>query len=171
MRLNFKRLYLLSAKASRACASLVDLTPARLDLMTALLRYERSQSELAEVLCVAHSVVSRMVRALVELGLVQQRVPEEDRRFRMISLTRRGERCIEPVLDGPVPSHGERGAQCVGEEAWLAYWRKPLARLGLDFGPLLGAEISSFWLLRWLNRASSYLPWLIESDVPFAALE
>ena len=171
MRLNFKRLYLLSAKASRACAALAELTPARLDLMTTVLRHERSQTELAQILCVAHSVVSRIVRALVELGFVRQRIPEEDRRFRMISLTPRGHEQLESVLDAPVPSHGQRGAQCMGEEAWLAYWRKPLARLGLDFAPLLAAETTAFWLLRTLNRASSYLPWLVESETPFVALE
>lgn len=172
MRLNFKRLHLLCGKASRACAALVEITPARLDLMTTLLRHERSQTEIAQVLCVADSVVSRMVRALLELGLVQRRIPSEDRRLRLVSLTRRGLQQIEPVLYDPIPEDGTRGATCVGEHAWLLYWKKPLARMGLELEPILQSVVSSFRMLRLLNRADAYLPWLLgESDQPFVPLQ
>ena len=170
MRLNFKRLYLLSAKASRTCAGLVELTPARLDLLTTVMRYERSQTRLAELLCVAHSVVSRMVRALEALGLVQRRIPEEDRRLRLVRLTPRGLRQIAPLLDAPLPDDGSRGAQCSGEAAWLAYWKKPLARLGLAFDTLLASAEPPFWTLRAYNRPRAYLPWFLSGEgQPFEA--
>src|SRR3989442_7513805 len=48
------------------------LTPARFDLMFTLLHGARHQTELAQILGVSAPVISRMLRSLVDLGLVKR---------------------------------------------------------------------------------------------------
>jgi len=135
MRLNFKRLGLLCAKASRAFARAVDLTPARVDLMTVLFHGPRGQIETAAILCVSPPVVSRMVKALVELGLVVRCIPPWDRRRRMLALTDEGRARIEALFDEACDEPETlMGMQTNGEAAWMRCWREPLAALNLDTG-------------------------------------
>ncbi len=135
MRLNFKRLGLLGAHPARALAREVDLTSARFDLMTLLLQHARIQREIAAILCVAESVVSRMVTALEEAGLVRRTTPERNRRVRYVSLTDTGRAKIELFANDEellLPSDGRESMQCLGEVAWMAHWIQILERLGLD---------------------------------------
>lgn len=134
MRLNFKRLGLLSGKAARACARVLGLTSARLDLLTILLAGERIQVQLAAVLCVAEPVVSRMVRELERLRWIERRVHPDDRRCKIVSLSAAGRERLAPYLDADYhrdPS-GQISAQCEGESVWTSDWQKPFGRIGLS---------------------------------------
>lgn len=134
MRLNYKRLGLLAGKAARECARMIGLTSARLDLMVLVWRFDRTQVELATILCVSPSVISRMVDALEELGLVVRTVPL-DRRKRVIRPTAQGLMKLR-ALDVPgIDEGGLKGAQCVGERVWTRYWRPHLSlhRFGSTF--------------------------------------
>ena len=64
---SFRRMMLLAGRGARAFAALAELTPARADMMFAMLREELSQKELVMALGISKSVVSRMVRALEKL--------------------------------------------------------------------------------------------------------
>lgn len=151
MRLNCKRLGLLSGKAAREVARLVGLTSARLDLMVLVWRYDRSQVELATILCVSASVVSRMVDALEELGLVVRTIPR-DRRERVIRPTAEGLRRLR-ALDVPgLDESGTRGAQCVGERSWFHFWQPHLSRRGMRFGSTFRLQRPPFEALRLQNE-------------------
>ena len=161
MRLNLKRLALLCGKAARACARVVGLTPARVDLLAILLHGEYAQVDLATRLCVTEAVISRMVRPLVALGLIRRRVPPEDRRLRLVSLTASGRAALQVCLDDHVTSRidSTRGAQCLGEAQWLSDWRKPLARGGFQVDSVLELEALRFGVfstMRQWNRAHTY---------------
>ena len=161
MRLNFKRMALLSGKAARALSGLVKLTPARIDLMVAVLHWERSQSELATVLCVHPSVVCRIVRALLHLGLVSRRIPPEDRRLRLVRLTAEGEARLAPCIGSSplLPADGSRNAQCAGEGAWLLDWNRPLARMRVRIGTLVRSVYPPLFYMRIRNRQNPYRSW------------
>ena len=87
-------------RVTRKSLGSVGLTAARFDMMCALLRqpvelgpfYTTSQRELRRMLGVTAPVVSRMLRALEELGLITRRVPPRgcDRRQRWVTLTALG---------------------------------------------------------------------------------
>lgn len=161
MRLNFKRMALLSGKAARAFSRLAELTPARVDLLMAVMRFERSQSELATILCVHPSVVCRMVRALLDLGLVSRRIPPEDLRLRMVRLTAEGEARLAPCF-GPtpkLPADGSRNAQCAGESAWLLDWTRPLARRRVHVGTLVRSVHPPLFFMRLRNLQNPYREW------------
>lgn len=134
MRLNFKRLGLLCGKAARACARVAGLTSARADLLAILLRGEHPQVSLAAILCVSAPVITKMVRALVERALVRRRIPDDDRRYRLCSLTAEGRALAHQCLDeiGGDAADGTWSAQCIGEVTWTYDWKKPLTRLGLE---------------------------------------
>jgi DNA-binding MarR family transcriptional regulator len=84
----------------RAFAS-VGLTAARFDMLLAIRGSVRSdqpfetimQCELRSVLGVTAGVVSRMLRALEKLGLVQ-RAHADDRRYKAVWLSQKGEACF-----------------------------------------------------------------------------
>jgi DNA-binding MarR family transcriptional regulator len=171
MRLNFKRLGLLGGKAARECAKLAGLTSARVDLMVLLRRYDRSQVELATILCVSPSVVSRMVTALEELGLVWRHVPDWDLRIRFIRLTDAGLAQLHLCFgDAPkLPHDGTRSAQCVGEAAWLLDWKAPLAKRKARIGSLVRSAAPPFWEFRERNRQNPYAAYFRppRDEVPF----
>lgn len=160
MRLTYKRLGLLSGRAARACARVVGLTSARLDFLTILLDGERIQVELAAILCVAEPVISRMVRALEELGWVQRRRDPEDLRCKIVSLTERGRTWLAPHLDAEqrLDPSGQRSAQCEGEAAWTHDWSLPIARIGLSLDAFSTehAADSLFRLLQLWNKRNRY---------------
>ncbi len=143
-RFSFKRLVLLAGKAARAFAALGQLTPARGDMMLAMLHQELSQTELVLALGVSKSVVSRMVQALEALGLVARRKPKEDRRVRLVSLTEAGRRTLDTYFDGWMAEDGKGSFQADAEGQMLETWRESLATTGLrvevptgDVGPVL----------------------------------
>jgi DNA-binding MarR family transcriptional regulator len=86
-------------RVTRKALASVGLTAARFDLMQPLLAergdraYSLRQSELRRVLGVTAGVVSRMLRALEALGLVE-RTRGYDRRQRDVTLTARGMDCM-----------------------------------------------------------------------------
>jgi DNA-binding MarR family transcriptional regulator len=88
--------------ARRPLLSWPGLTAARFDLLSALLEGEfrrptcivLRQSELRRKLGVCASVVSRMLRALLERGWVERRRDSQDRRTWRVSLTTSGEQVI-----------------------------------------------------------------------------
>ena len=133
MRLNFKRLGLLGSRYARAVAKLVALTPARLDFVTLLMSGHLCQRDIAAKLCVSESVVSKMVRGLMRIGMVTREVPAADKRFRVVSLTEYGRaqyatltHC-EWFMDPDV----RHDAQSLGEEMWSESWRQTLEELKL----------------------------------------
>lgn len=86
-------------RVTRKALVSVGLTAARFDLMQPLLARECDraftlrQSELRRILGVTAGVVSRMLRALEALGLVE-RTKGYDRRQREVTLTARGMECM-----------------------------------------------------------------------------
>ncbi len=135
MRMTFKRLALLGDHPARMTAALVELTSSRLDFLGLLVIHGRCQRELAELLCVSEPVVSRMVRALVRLGLVERHIPIADRRFRIVSLTRKGRDVFDVLMDCELPlcmddSDDVRG---LAESSWVQDWYVTLQRAGLGF--------------------------------------
>jgi DNA-binding MarR family transcriptional regulator len=86
-------------RVTRKALASVGLTAARFDLMQPLLAqrgdaaYEVRQSELRRKLGVTAGVVSRMLRALETLGLVERK-KGYDKRQREITLTARGIDCL-----------------------------------------------------------------------------
>jgi len=139
MRLNLKRLGLLCGRAARASARLAQLTSARADLLISIVKGERIQAEIAAILCVTPPVVSRMLRALEDQGLVQRRRAPHDARCKLVSLTAEGERRLaqsiahpmDPELDDAVST------QCDGETQWMRYWAPALEPLGVEVRSVL----------------------------------
>ena len=70
-------------------AALVDLTPQRFDLILHLRKRPMIQRDLARELGVVRSVVSKMVTALEELGIVERRAVKGVCRSRLVVLTQR----------------------------------------------------------------------------------
>ena len=148
MRLNFKRLGLLGARAVRSVAKLVALTPARLDFVTVLMHGPLCQRDIAARLCVTEAVVSRMVRALMRLGLVQRVIPNADRRFRVVSLTAFGRYEYTRLTDCEwhMDSDARYDAQTLGEAQWRCDWEATLDTLGLGFlGTLFQYDYEGAW--------------------------
>ena len=90
----FKRVVLYAGRWARAFCKMVDNTPQRTDLMLAVRGGEMAQKVIAFELGVTPAVVSRMVDALVARGFVKRRIPDEDRRLRLVSLTPQGEQSL-----------------------------------------------------------------------------
>lgn len=132
--MTFKRLALLGGHLARTYARLAELTQARLDFVLALADKARCQRELAEVLCVSEAVISKMVRALIRLGLVQRHIPLADRRFRIVSLTNAGRERLDMLNEHELPTE-DLDVDCQGlcESQWLAHWRQPLESYRLGF--------------------------------------
>ena len=134
MRMTFKRLALLGGHPARTFAKLADLTQARLDFVLALTKKARCQREIAEVLCVSEAVISRMVRVLVGMDLVQRHIPVADKRFRIVSLTDKGRARLDRLDDHEIPTGNlDVDGQGLSESQWLDHWRWPLQKFGLSF--------------------------------------
>ncbi len=141
MRLNLKRLGLLAGKGARMFAARAQLTPQRVDLLLLLRRETLKQSDIANYLCVTRSVVSRMVKALEEQGLVVRSRGSDDRRERHTSITTDGRARL--ALCFPKPTW--HGAQDEGERQWLRWWRKPIATLGIRVDNILRSRQPTFF--------------------------
>lgn len=137
MRLNLKRLALLSGKCARVFAERAGLTPQRVDMLLLLRGFRLTQKEIAWRLCVSPPVVSRMLSALEDLELVYRAGDRADRRRRIPQLTDAGQARLARCFPEPTT----RGAQTTGEATWLATWRPWLAQqLGLRVDSMLRAR-------------------------------
>ena len=91
-----KRVFHGLLRVTRKPLSAIGLTAARFDLLSALagprlqLGGAEAQVELVQALGVSPPVVSRMLKALEKLGLVKRFRMDEDRRFKLVSLTTKG---------------------------------------------------------------------------------
>lgn len=96
-----KHAHLTAVRFSRAFVAEVGLTPARLDLLRALVAADPEtgmlQSTLRRRLCVSAPVVSRMVRALEALGFVERTRCPRDRRQVWINLSPLGAHSLRTV--------------------------------------------------------------------------
>jgi len=90
----FKRAHLSSLRAAYAFCTQVQLTPARFDFLRAAARHPHGthQNEISKVLGITRVAVSKMVRRLIELGLVTRERSVRDRRTFVVVLTEEGER-------------------------------------------------------------------------------
>jgi DNA-binding MarR family transcriptional regulator len=143
---SFKRLVLLAGRKARAFAALANLTPARGDLMMTMLFEELSQKALSLAVGVAECVISRMVRALERAGLVARRTPPEDRRVRLVSLTKKGRETLDIFFDGWMTDEGRSSFQAGAEYALLMNFEEEFRSIGFhvelppdDAGPALRA--------------------------------
>ena len=141
MRFNLRRLGLLSGKAARRFARRAGLTPQRIDLMLLVRRSRLSQREIASQLCVSPSVVSRILDALVELGLVERTCDLHDGRIRVPELTHTGRERLARCFPDPT----FHGAQDEGEITWLAYWRTSIANLGIQVDSILDSVAPAYF--------------------------
>ena len=89
-----KRAHLRALAAARPFSRRVGLTPARYDFMHAIcvFRVEPPQHLLWRAFGISRTSASKMVRRLMELGLVQRRRSPRDRRTFLVSLTAEGEK-------------------------------------------------------------------------------
>lgn len=99
-----KHAHLTAVRVTRKETAVVDLTPARLDMLRVIL--ERSgqvlQSRLRRLLCVSNSVISIMVRALERAGFVVRTRCRDDRRTFWVSLTKQARYALRRVFYGAV---------------------------------------------------------------------
>jgi len=132
----FKKLVLMAGYAARAFAKRFGLTPARIDLMLALQFGSVLQRDLALDLAVTPPVVSRMLDALEELGLVFRRELAEDRRQRVVELTDWGKSRLETLFDGFMSDDGSMTVQLDSENLLVDDFSKDLEEGGLKVAPL-----------------------------------
>jgi len=87
-----KRAHLRALAAARPFSRRVALTPTRYDYMHAInvFRFEPPQHLLWRAFGISRTSASKMVRRLIELGLVQRRRSPRDRRTFLVSLTEEG---------------------------------------------------------------------------------
>ncbi|MBK6695417.1 MAG: MarR family transcriptional regulator [Myxococcales bacterium] len=133
LRLTFKRATLLAGHWARQLALVAKLTPARADLMLLLRDHPMLQSGIIREMCVSAPVVSRMLKALEGLGLVQRRPHPSDRRYRIVELTRLGHEALAPLLEDLLPEGDEAGTvQDAAESITLTYLKGPLTQLAIQ---------------------------------------
>lgn len=167
MRLNFKRIGLLCGRTARACARVLGLTSARLDVLALLLRHELAQVEIAAVLCVTEPVISVIVRTLEAQGWLQRRRHPKDGRVRLCSLTAIGRYKMESHLNDQVnvDPDGQYSAQCMGEQFWLGdSWQEPLKGIGLELHTFLAhhqTELPVFRAMQTWNKRIDYDDYLV----------
>ena len=91
-----KRAFHGTLRVTRGALATFGLTPARFDMLYVVAKEGSSlmQRDLQRALGVAAATVSRMLRSLEKLGLVEREVLEEDRRCRNVKLTKAGRRCV-----------------------------------------------------------------------------
>jgi DNA-binding MarR family transcriptional regulator len=95
-----KRSYWSALKTLNALLEEFSLTGARFDLLTLARRpYGQLQSVLWKQLGVSRSVVCRILQKLEKLGWVRRWKPDEDRRQRMVQLTKLGREVFERARD------------------------------------------------------------------------
>lgn len=136
-------------------AARAELTPQRVDLLLMLRRETLKQSDLANYLCVTRSVVTRMVDALEDMGLVTRTRGSTDRRERHASITEAGRARL--ALCFPEPTW--HGAQDQGEIQWLRWWRKHIAAYGIRVDSILRSRVPTTFG-NFATKMECY-PWLV----------
>lgn len=133
LRLTFKRATLLAGHWARQLALVAKLTPARADLMLLLRDHPMLQAGIIREMCVSAPVVSRMLKALEGLGLVQRRPHPSDHRYRIVELTRLGHEALAPLFEDLLPEGDEAGTvQDAAESITLTYLKGPLTQLAIQ---------------------------------------
>ncbi|HEX7664309.1 MAG TPA: MarR family transcriptional regulator [Polyangiaceae bacterium] len=95
----FKRAHYASLRTSRGYAARFGLTPARFDMLYVVKEcHGRSQAWIARMLGLSGVTVSRMLRVLAALGLVERSRSRRDRRKLTARLTRKGRHRLFGVL-------------------------------------------------------------------------
>lgn len=125
-----KRAHQASLTVSRPLLRPFGLTPARFDMLCAIAQHRcLTQIELARVLGVRASTVSRMVKALLQLNLVEIAGTEDDLRVRCVYLSDHGEVLLEDALQSVV---GSGAADLVGSVAssWSLSERRRRKHIG-----------------------------------------
>lgn len=99
-----KHAHLSALRITRKETAVVDLTPARLDMLRVVLERsgEMLQSSLRRLLGVSNSVISIMVRALERAGFVVREPCREDRRTFWVRLTLQARYALRRVFYGAV---------------------------------------------------------------------
>ena len=125
---------------ARRLAQMIDLTPARLDMLVAIKRVQpfpgARQDELRRILHVSTSNVSRMVRSLEQRGWVARTRDEEDRRTWRVRLTQRALAILES-----------------DEALWMkACARKVVRRLVCRGEPIVDTMLKVEGLFHWIRR-------------------
>jgi DNA-binding MarR family transcriptional regulator len=93
-------------RITRPWITRLGLTAARFDMLTAISRYPMGpfQRDLREMLGVCRATISRMLRSLEALGLVERRRCDTDRRQLHVTLTPAGLDCLREATDVLVDS-------------------------------------------------------------------
>ena len=119
-----KRAHLSSLRAVMPFCEQVELTPARFDLLRAAAEHAAGtrQSRITKVLGLSRTAVSKMVRRLMELGLVTRARSPHDQRTFLVSITEEGERRMRVAYarlheEQPIQSLYER---CFGTRSEIA---------------------------------------------------
>lgn len=110
-----KKMGLLAARGARQLGRLFEMTPVRLDVMLRLELGPARQHDLGMEMGVIHSVISRLVKALLDRGLVTREVWEHDHRHRLITLTDAGRKLIRGLYDGFLADDGTASIQATCE--------------------------------------------------------
>jgi DNA-binding MarR family transcriptional regulator len=116
-----KRAYWATFSFSKKKLERFGITPARITLLRVIYAAptrQASQSYVRHHLGVARSVVSRMMRALEGLGLLERDRHQDDRRTRICKLTARGRELVAGVWSKLVHSR-------IVARAIDAIWREP----------------------------------------------
>jgi DNA-binding MarR family transcriptional regulator len=107
-----KRVFQSSLRVGRELLAPFGLTPARFDLMYLLPRSTQrgiKQSDVTRSLGVTAPTVSRMVKSLVELGLVVSNVWEADMRQRWLRMTQEGVEVLRAAIAATMDSGDAHG--------------------------------------------------------------
>jgi DNA-binding MarR family transcriptional regulator len=126
---SIKRAFHTSVCAGRQWLAPIGLTPARFDMLAAVGRYpphRLPQSYLRSILGVTAATISRMLRSLEQLGLVTREQDFDDRRQRIISLTREGIRRLRSAVANLMDSGA---VQLAVDIALVTRWHDPAACL------------------------------------------
>jgi len=100
-----KRAHLSSLQLSHKTLRPFGITPARFDMLRCIDRLGNGfQADVVEALGVSAPTVSRMLKALVELGLVAKARFEEWGRVNLVALTMEGEALLKQIADSLLAS-------------------------------------------------------------------
>jgi len=100
------------------------ITPARFDMMRAIDSDEYvEQRALQDMLGVSGATVSRMLKALCELGLVESEQDRDDRRRKLLGLTERGAALLREIM-AVTTGLGLGGLAIASTIHW--YWDRPI---------------------------------------------
>ena len=101
----YKRVHLAGNRRASMLLAAFEITPARFDLLRMLYgdrTFSMSQSWLRAQLGVARATVSRMLKALEKLGLVERKPDEWDRRTKRVTLTYEARSLVWNILEALV---------------------------------------------------------------------